>query len=421
MMKPIIMFLLLLCSVVGVGQVLSPSTLAPTRDAGNISSPIQVEGTTQQQNSRLIGADKPLQAGQQSSVWTEITQEMPNQPVQYVLPSDTKKEGTDYYRKALDTISRMLRTEYPLNLRQAVFLTENAYYGKPVYFDWFSFSINEYTNLIKKAVVQKGYDWHNPTAKKWGIQHFLSDTIRLKDEAGKVVLTNLPFSYDFNDSWGKEDWTQQFVSKLTNQHKGQCHSMPLLYLILAEALEVEAWLSCSPSHTFIKVKDKKGNLLNYETTNGHYTTDVWIQSSGFIKAEALRSKIYMDTMSKKEVIATCLADLAKGYIHKYGFDPFVLECTQTALKYSPNNVYALQIQADYQTYLFSFVINQLGRPPVATLPNYPQAYELYQKMHQSYEKLDAIGYEAMPEDIYAAWLKSFEAMKNKQPIPIIQP
>ena len=30
-----------------------------------------------------------------------------------------------------------------------------------------------------------------------------------------------------------ENWENQFVSKVLNTHKGQCHSLPMLYKILA--------------------------------------------------------------------------------------------------------------------------------------------------------------------------------------------
>ncbi len=405
-------------------QLPQPATLSPQTVVG-FPNQQQTNNNVQQQNQQIIQQDFQRQQRQQSElqqILAEAENDFKPKEAQYEFPDNRNKIDADFYLKAFDTINLMLDKKRSLNLKQAVFLTENAYYGQPVYFDWFSSRIEEYVAIIKQEIDKKGYDFNNVSARKWGIQHFLADTIQIKDERGKIVHTHAPFTYDFNDIWGKEDFTKQFVSKLMSEGNGQCHSMPLLYLILAEALNVkDAWLSFSPSHSFVKVKDKRGNMLNYEATNGQYTTDVWVQSSGFIKAEALRSKIYMDTMSKKEVIATCLADLAKGYIHKFGYDKFVLECAEKALKHSPNNVYALQIQADYNTYLFSYVINQLGRPPVKELPKHPKAYELYLKMHQFYNKIDAIGFEEMPEKAYSEWLKSFEKMKAQQPVKEIRP
>jgi hypothetical protein len=345
---------------------------------------------------------------EQQQLLAEIERDMNPREVKYEFPDQSAVAGTEFYRQAFTEIGEMLEGKKPLSLKRAVFLTENAYLDNRMTYDWFAADISGNADIINSYIKQSGYQFDNPTTRKWGLQQFLSDTVQLKDENGKVDFTHKPYTYDFEDPWGKQDWTKQFVTKLMGGGKGQCHSMPLMYLILAEEIGVEAWLSYSPSHSYIKVKDGKGNLLNYETTNGYYTTDVWVQSSGYIKAEALRSGIYMDTMSRKEVVAATLVDLAKGYAIKYGFDQFVLDCLDKALEHSPNNVYALQLRSDYQTYLFFYVLDQLGRPPVEKLPNYPKAYELFLKMHELYRQIDTIGFEQMPEKVYQKWLQSFE-------------
>lgn len=379
---------------------------------------------TQQQNQRLIEEamrNEQQRRLQQQRLLAEIENDMKPKTIQYEFPDQSHIAGTEHFRNAFAEIDQMLKGEKQLNLKRAVFLTENAFWDNRMQFDWFEMGISGDIEIINSLLKQSGYDKENSTAKKWAIQQLMSDTIFLKDDNGNVTYSHLPYQYDFEDIWGKKDWTKQFVMKLTSSKKGQCHSMPLYYLILAEELGVEAWLSYSPSHSYIKVTDGKGNLLNYETTNGYYTTDVWVQSSGYIKAEALRSGIYMDTMSRKEVVASTLADLAKGYAIKYGFDKFVLDCLDKALEHSPNNVHALQLRSDYQTYLFFYVLDQLGRPPVEQLPNYPRAYGLFKKMHEIYGQVDAIGFEQMPEEVYQKWLQSFETEKSRQPVQIIRP
>jgi hypothetical protein len=358
---------------------------------------------------------------EQQQLLTEVERDMKPREVKYEFPDQSKVAGTEFYRQAFAEIGEMLEGKKPLSLKKAVFLTENAYLDNRMTYDWFSADITGNADIIKSYIEQSGYKFDNPTARKWGLRQFLADTVQLKDEKGKVTFTHKPYSYDFEDPWGKQDWTKQFVTKLISGGKGQCHSMPLMYLILAEEIGVEAWHSYSPSHTYIKVDDGKGNMLNYETTNGYYTTDVFVQSSGYVKAEAVRSGIYMDTMSRKEVVAACLADMAKGYAIKYGFDNFVINCIEKSLEYSPNNVYALQLKSDYQTYLFFYVIDQLGRPPVERLPEFPKAYELFLKMHDVYGQIDGLGFEEMPQDAYERWLKSFDAEKERQPKEIIRP
>jgi hypothetical protein len=212
-----------------------------------------------------------------------------------------------------------------------------------------------------------------------------------------------------------------FVTKLLSDKTGQCHSMPLLYLLLADELKIKAWMSYSPQHSYIKVQGDKDIWYSYETTNGNYSTDSWVQSSGLIKSEALKSGIYMDTLSRKETIAATLADLAKGYAIKFGFDKFVLDCVNKALEYHPNNAYALQIKADYYTLLFRHVWQQLNKPTKEQIQLYPKANEILMKMYAIYDHLDKVGFETMSEEAYKSWIKSFETEKGKQPVKIIRP
>jgi hypothetical protein len=82
---------------------------------------------------------------------------------------------------------------------------------------------------------------------------------------------------------GHKDLTKTFVTKLLVQNSGQCHSMPLLYLMMAQELGTEAYLSYSPSHSYVMFKDNKSRWNNLELTNGKLITEAAILGSGFIR------------------------------------------------------------------------------------------------------------------------------------------
>jgi hypothetical protein len=63
-----------------------------------------------------------------------------------------------------------------------------------------------------------------------------------------------------------------FVTKLLRTNSGQCHSLPLLYKLLADRLGIAARLSMAPNHSYIQVVGPDGELYSYETTNGHLIT-----------------------------------------------------------------------------------------------------------------------------------------------------
>lgn len=215
---------------------------------------------------------------------------------------------------------------------------------------------------------------------------------------------------------GDEDWANMFVTKLLLTNSGQCHSLPLLYLILAEQMQTEAWLAFSPSHTYVKIKDNNGTFHNIELTNGMFTTEAWIVGSGFVKSEAIRNRIYLDTLSKNQTMANMFVDLATGYTAKFGYDNFVLQCIDTSLKYYPNNINALKVKANYYTVLFNYVGKQLIAKGVTKeeLKEYPEAINILQKRNSIYQKIDEMGYTEMPKDAYRDWLQSLEEERLKQ-------
>ena len=106
-----------------------------------------------------------------------------------------------------------------------------------------------------------------------------------------------------------------------------------------------------------------------------------------------------------------MVDLAKGYYRKFGYDDFMIQCADRALKYFPKNVDAMQVKADYYTILNHHVGKQL--PPVKSLAEveimlqkYPKANEIRNKRNGMYAKLDNLGFETMPEKEYRKWLNS---------------
>ena len=402
-----------------------PTPTVPMPQVPNLQNMMmESQQRVHQQNNAMIQADM-MQYNQQhqqnQALIDEATREIVQREVQYEVPDQSHLPESQRFVKAYDDINSMLEGKQDLSLKKAIFEAENAWYGGIMNYEYFCSDITAMVDIIKTAIKQEGESIENDLAKKWMLHRFMSDTLRLKDDKGKVTFTHLPYEYDFDDIHGKEDWSKMFVTKLMRTHKGQCRSMPLLYLILAEELGVKAWLSYSPSHTYIRLQDSKQNWYNLELTNGHYSADSWVLSSGFIKSEALKNQLYMDTLSKKELIAGTLHELNMGYAQKFGYDRFVLQTAETTLKHHPNNVFSMQMKSDWATMRFRYVLHQLNYPPKDQIYLYPKANQVLQEMYEIYKYIDQTGYEQMPEERYKEWLKSFDKEKAKQPIKIIRP
>jgi len=366
----------------------------------------------QQRNQMLIQqADTQIQQNQIQSrqLVQEAISEFENQstPINYNLPSYSHIPATSHYKKAFSELSKMADTSF--SIKEANFIVENAFYENKVNYDEFDKLIGEIGQFLNAKMDELKYDKNNNLHKNTILFQFFSDTLQVKSQG----LEHLPFKYEFDDYMGRNDWSNMFVLKLLRTNKGQCHSLPLLYLILAEEIDAKAHLAFSPNHSYIKFQNNNGKWINVELTNGMLTMDAFILQSGYMKAEALSSKIYMQPLTKKQVLSEFMVDLAKGYSTKFGYDEFVEQAIEKALELYPNNIFAQMLKSDCKTLRFMFVQKQLRVPP-AEIQKYPKAKKMLDEMYKQYEIIDNLGYEKMPIADYKKWLNSLKQAKNKQ-------
>lgn len=332
--------------------------------------------------------------------------------IRYSLPSWSKTPGTEFYREAFDKII-LLDTTF--SIKGANFLVENAFFGNKMNKAEFDKVIKESSNFLIAKMKELNYSLTDNSAKNFMLFQFFSETLQLKSSKQE----HLPFKYDFEDYMGFESHSKLFVSKLIETGSGQCHSLPMLYLILAEEIGAEAYLALSPNHSYIRFPDQKGKWYNAELTNGMFSTESYILQSGYIKSEALQNKIYMENLSRKELLGQHLTDLAGGYIFKFGYDEFVQTIIDKALALYPNSITANMLKANIASARFEHVMKQLGINPkdpndLQNIKYFPKAIELLDSVNQQFDLVDNLGYEHMPEDAYQKWLQAMAGEKQKQ-------
>ena len=332
----------------------------------------------------------------------------------YGFPSQSYQEGTEYYYQAFDEISAMLSGKIPQNLGRAIFVMENAYHNNIYDYTEYLNAIKGSANLCNTVIKQEKLDPEDNVTKNMMIFRLISDTIQFKDERTGQALTSYPIKYNYDDYTSQKNYDSHFVTTLMKTGKGQCQSMPLYYLAIAEQMGAEAYWSFSPKHTFIKIQDERGVWYNLELTCSAILSDVHYMNNSYIKAEAIRNRIYLEPMDKTNVIAEMLVELARGYFKKYGLDDFTLQCLDTAMEYLENDVSALKFKSEYERRLTFTLAKLLDAPkPEILKQKSPEAYTHFEKMHALYNQIDNLGYEELPEDLYARWLKHIESEKVK--------
>lgn len=313
------------------------------------------------------------------------------------------------YSKALSDIKESLDEKVPFSFKQICFLTENTYLNGLLDF----VKVNEQVQGLKllaeqwmKANPLKGYPYKDSINfhKNFAIYTVLKDTIKLEGLSSKHYA-HLPYRYDFNDFLANKEWANMFVTKLLATHKGNCHSLPYLYKILADEMGATCWLSLAPNHIYIKNKSSKIGWYNTELTSGTFPIDAWVMASGYIPIEAIQSGIYMDTLSNQQAIALCILDLAKGYEKqtKNYYDGFIVKCCDMVLQYHPKNVMAILLKAETMKKLY--LKEQAEK--------YPKLTYTPVEMAKLYGQLFDLGYREMPEKMYMNWLQSVNKEKTK--------
>ena len=195
------------------------------------------------------------------------------------------------------------------------------------------------------------------------------------------------------------------MTKLMNTHKGNCHSLPYLYKIIADELGAKCWLALAPNHIYIRNYSKKDGWYNTELTSGEFPIDAWLTASGYIPLQAVQNELYCDTLSNQQAITLCLLDLAKGYERqtKNYYDGFILQCCDKVLEYHSADVKAMLLKAETLKRVYEKQKKE----------NSADASGTYNKMEQQYIRLYDLGYREMPEGMYRDWVMSVTKQREK--------
>lgn len=331
----------------------------------------------------------------------------------YGFPMQSGDEGTSAFYSAYDEINSMLNSKDSLNLGRAVFLVENAWYNNKYDYNDYQKAIKASIDFCNRKIQDEKLDKNDNLVKNMMLFRYISDTLQIKGNGSKNQI-HYPIKYNYDDYDSQTSYDSHFVTTLMQTGVGQCHSMPLYYLVLAEEIGAEAYWAFSPRHSFVKIQDRRGNWHNLELTCKAILSDAHYMNNSYIKAEAIRNRIYLEPLNKTNTIAQMLVELARGYYKKYGMDDFFLKCVNTALEYSSNNVDALNLKANYETRLTLTLANLLNAPkPDDMKAKSPEAYKHYEAMQALYKQVDDLGYEELPDRVYADWLKHIDREKAK--------
>jgi len=310
------------------------------------------------------------------------------------------KDAKQIYKDAFAELLQMLDGREKPNFKRAVFISENAYHKGNLNYQSFCNEITTTGQRLKSLIRQRGLEKYK-TSGNWAVFTYMTDTL--------PINSMQPFTYDFDDFMGDKDWSIMFVTNLMKTKKGNCHSLPYYYKILCEEIGANASLALAPNHVYIKHINEEGQWSNVELTSGGFPSDQWVIQQMAITVEAIKNESYMKPLTDNESIALCMFDLVSAYRIQFPNDDFVIEVTDSALKYFPNCIPLQMVKANYTKVKIEDEWKK-ANPDREYIDENIQAYE------QITATIDSLGDKEMPPEQYQQWVKSVEEEKAKRNI-----
>jgi len=309
------------------------------------------------------------------------------------------REQQVMYKTAFDEMIQMIQGAKPVNFRRAVFLTENVHYNNTLDYQQFCSEIEEMVNKVRHIIQNEPSEVQQfKTIGNWAIFMYMTQPL--------LFNNNKPFQYDFEHFLSSENITNGFVTKLLKTGKGNCHSLPYLYKILADKIGANATIAYAPLHVYIKHIDENGEWRNVELTNGSISRDIWIMQTLHIDLKQISSGLYMRPLVERENIAACISDMINDYVQRFKrYDILTLAMIESVLAFFPNFYEIALKKAD--NYSDLIVAEYKKQKPDKQLIS-----EYKSKEEDALKLMKEVGYKKVSTKEYVQWVQN--ALEEKR-------
>jgi regulator of sirC expression with transglutaminase-like and TPR domain len=120
--------------------------------------------------------------------------------------------------------------------------------------------------------------------------------------------------------------------------KGNCVTMPFLFIILGQRLGLDITASTAPQHFLAKYKDDvTGNWYNLETTSGGYPMpEIGYREQMPLTDQAIANGIYLQPLTRKQTVAVMARALIQHYMARQEYEQ-VVTISDLILEYYPKD------------------------------------------------------------------------------------
>ncbi|MEK7071176.1 MAG: transglutaminase family protein [Patescibacteria group bacterium] len=134
-----------------------------------------------------------------------------------------------------------------------------------------------------------------------------------------VLFQELNFSYDLEDPLGMKP-ENRFINKTLETKKGNCYTLPLLYISIAQRLGYPIYPVLAPEHIFARYESPPLKSSNIEVTarGGEATDEQYIRDFK-IPRKSIESGAYLSTLTYKEYLSELFANSGAYWAGKKEF------------------------------------------------------------------------------------------------------
>jgi regulator of sirC expression with transglutaminase-like and TPR domain len=204
---------------------------------------------------------------------------------------------------------------------------------------------------------------------------------------------NRAFSYDLANPLGQNP-KDRLLSTYIRTRKGNCVSMPILFLIVADRVGLKVHMAAAPLHLFVRYTDPHGVDHNLETTSGgHEARTEWYRQNLPMSDKAIASGVYMRTLSKRESVAE-MAIIVLDYLYDQRRYQEAIEVADAILEVNPREAYAMVKKGSAYAGLMQSEFVAKYPNPALIPPTLRARYLMFgQQNEKAFKDAEALGWE----------------------------
>lgn len=202
-----------------------------------------------------------------------------------------------------------------------------------------------------------------------------------------------PYQYDFSDPKGAKIINKLLPTYLVTK-KGNCISMPLLFIVLGQRLGIDVTASTAPGHVLVKYTDSDiGMTYNLETTSGaNFARTAWYQETMKITDVAMKNEIYLKKLSKQETIAVMASVLAENYLDRKEYEKAMM-ISDVVLKYHKDDVGSMIMKGSlFYLLLQKYYVSKYAMPKLIPIDERPYFEFLSINNQHWFQRAESLGW-----------------------------